>query len=125
MFKLTVKGDYKKSETFLQKIKRPDYRRALEKYGEAGVVALSVSTPIDTGLTSTMWSYEVKKISGGYEVVWTNSHIINGVNIAVILQYGHGTRNGGYVRGRDYINPAMRPIFDQLAQEAWEEVTKS
>jgi hypothetical protein len=98
--------------------------RELKKYGEDGVKALADATPKDSGKTAASWSYEVEKSKGSYTIAWTNSNINDGVPIAVILQYGHGTRNGGYVQGRDYINPAIRPIFDQIAEDAWREVIK-
>ena len=95
----------------------------LERYGEIGVEALSSATPMDSGKTANSWGYEIEKNKEGYVIYWTNSNINDGVNIAVILQYGHGTGYGGYVQGRDYINPTLRPIFDELAENAWREVT--
>lgn len=96
----------------------------LDTYGQQGVQALMAATPVDSGATSRSWDYHIEKKSGSVSIVWTNSNINNGCNIAVVLQYGHGTANGGYVQGRDYINPAMRPIFDKIADAAWEEVTR-
>lgn len=96
----------------------------LDKYGKQGVSALSSATPVDSGLTANSWRYEIETKGDQTTIYWSNSNINKGVNIAVILQYGHGTRNGGYVVGRDYINPAMRPIFDSIANEAWKEVAK-
>lgn len=95
----------------------------LQKYGREGVRALSSATPIDSGKTANSWDYEIKQYQGGARISWTNSNVVDGVPIAIILQYGHGTRNGGYVQGRDYINPAIQPIFDKLAKDVWEEVT--
>lgn len=95
----------------------------LHRYGQEGVAHLAANTPKDTGETAASWSYEVKRTSRSMSIIWTNSNIVSGVPIAVILQYGHGTRNGGYVSGRDYINPAMRQVFDQLADDVWREVT--
>lgn len=115
------KGDFSKTEkffTFLMKGK--GYLHVLDKYGKRGVEALSRMTPVDTGKTANSWSYEILQNGSGYEVVWTNSNINKGVNIALILQYGHGTRNGGWVEGVDYINPALRSIFQNMADEAWE-----
>lgn len=99
--------------------------RILSKYGEMGVLALSQATPLDSGETARSWSYEIEKTGSGYNLVWKNSHVNKGVPIAIILQYGHGTRNGGYVQGRDYINPALRPIFDGIAADSWKEMTSA
>lgn len=96
----------------------------LNQYGQEGVEALRAATPKDTGTTANSWSYAVHKGTGSITITWSNSNIVDGVPIAVILQYGHGTRNGGYVQGTDYINPAMKPIFDKIAQRAWEEVKR-
>lgn len=118
------KGSFKNTEKFLRRAENLDYAKLLSKYGEEGVRALSAATPVDTGRTAASWYYEIKFGKDAYEIEWTNSNVNNGVNIAVILQFGHGTRNGGYVRGRDYINPALRPVFDKFAEELWGEVTK-
>lgn len=125
MISFKQKGDFSKTEKFLKKSLGRDYRNILEKYAQQGVAALSASTPVRTGLTATSWSYEIIQNEGSISVVWNNSNIQKGINIALILQYGHGTRNGGYVSGRDYINPALRPIFDKMADAAWREVVKS
>lgn len=116
-------GNFDNTEKFFKKVKEEEYLRSLEKYAQAGVNALAAATPKRTGATAAAWSYEIRKTNGRYSIYWKNSNIVNGVQIAVILQYGHGTRNGGYVQGRDYINPAIQPIFDQIADEAWREVT--
>lgn len=97
--------------------------KILRKYGEAGVEALAAATPARTGETAAAWSYEIVETRGGYSIFRSNGHTNNGVNIALILQYGHGTGTGGYVKGIDYINPAMEPIFNAIAKEAWKEVT--
>lgn len=123
MIQVKQGGDFKKTEKFLKKSFGRDYLTVLEKYGQQGVAALSAATPIDTGLTSISWSYKIIQNEGTISVVWENSNIQKGINIAIILQYGHGTRNGGYVSGRDYINPALKPIFDKMADAAWKEVT--
>lgn len=117
------RGDFRKTEKLLKKSLGKDYRKILEHYGQQGVEALSKATPIESGETAASWSYEIIQNKGSISVVWMNHHIHKGVNIAIILQYGHATRNGGYVQGRDYINPALRPIFDKLAESAWKEVT--
>lgn len=123
MISIRQKGDFSKTEKFLKKSFGRDYIGVLEKYGQQGVSSLSAFTPIDSGLTATSWSYRIIQNDGAISVVWENSNINKSVNIAIILQYGHGTRNGGYVSGRDYINPALRPIFDKMADAAWKEVT--
>ena len=115
-------GNFSKTTNYLKRISRALQNTNFEKYGAKGVEALQQATPKDTGKTSQSWSYSIDKSINGVTIKWSNSNTNNGVNIAVILQYGHGTRNGGYVRGIDYINPAMKPIFEQLAKEAWEEV---
>lgn len=128
MIAIRVKGDYKKTRSFLDKMRRNKFLKNLDKYGQMGVEALSAATPVDTGKTASSWSYYIKEYddSGSIIINWTNSNVVNGwANIAVLLQYGHGTRNGGYVKGRDYINPAMRPVFDKIAQDAWMEVINS
>lgn len=104
---------------------RFEIRNTLDKYGAQGVAALAAATPIRTGETAGSWNYEVERSGNRYSIVWKNDNINNGVNIALILQLGHGTGTGGYVQGVDYINPALQPIFDQLAEEAWQEVTKT
>lgn len=117
------RGDFRKTEKLLKKSLGRDYRLVLEKYGRQGVEALSSATPKDTGETAASWYYEIIQNQDGLSVIWNNSNVNRGVNIAIILQYGHGTRNGGYVQGRDYINPALRPVFDRLAEAAWKEVS--
>lgn len=125
MISFRQKGDFSKLTSFLEKVKQIVRVSDLDKYGKEGVAALMSATPKDTGLTAKSWSYEIIRSSGNVKIVWNNSNIQNGVPIAVILQYGHGTKNGGYVQGRDYINPAIQPIFDKIANNAWKEVTNS
>lgn len=117
------KGDFSATMKFLGKAKNKDYLKILDKYGRKGVQALADATPKDTGKTSESWNYEIHYQRGGAEIVWTNSNVNKDRNIAILIQYGHGTRNGGYVAGIDYINPALRPIFDEIAEAAWKEVT--
>lgn len=124
MIGFNQKGDFSKTERYLQKIKNLNVRNIIEKYGEKGVAALSSATPVDTGKTSSSWYYDISQTNTGITINFNNSNINNGVPIAIILQYGHGTRNGGWVEGRDYINPAIQPIFDEIALKAWEEVDK-
>ena len=119
------KGDFSKTEKFLNNISKKQYYRNLQKYAEQGVAALASATPIDSGTTANSWDYEIRQTKNSVSIYWTNSNVNKGVPIAVIIQYGHGTRNGGYVQGRDYINPAMRPIFDKIAENVWKEVTSS
>lgn len=116
------KGDWKKTRKFLKRCSDLDLDDVLNLYGQEGVDALAKATPKDTGKTAASWSYEVTKGRESIVITWKNSNIVDGVPIAVILQYGHGTRNGGYVEGVDYINPAMRPVFERIAARAWGEV---
>ena len=118
----TTSGDFNKTERFLKKMRAGDHLKQLDSLGRQGVAALSTATPMRSGKTASSWNFEVHQSKGRYEIDWTNSNVNDGVNIAVIIQYGHGTRNGGYVQGRDYINPAMRPVFDSIADAAWKVV---
>ena len=124
MISFSYKGDFSKTTSFLERAKEGIRVGRLDKFGKEGVSALSAATPIDTGLTAGSWNYNIVNKRGSVTINFTNSNIQNGVPIAIILQYGHGTRNGGWVQGRDYINPAIQPIFDKIAEEAWREVTK-
>lgn len=123
--KFEVSGGFTKTERFLNRMKRREYLNVLDEFGRDGVQALRNATPVDSGATAEAWNYEIKRTSNYTEIVWTNSNINDGVPIAVILQYGHGTGTGGYVQGRDYINPAIRPIFDKIAEKAWKVVTSA
>ena len=118
------KGDFSKTIKFMENAKKAVRLADLDKYGQEGVVALASATPVDTGRTANSWYYEIVVKDGSAVITFYNSNIQNGVPIAIILQYGHGTRNGGWVQGRDYINPAIQPIFDEIVNEAWREVTK-
>lgn len=124
MIRFRQKGDFTKTERFLGRLKNGIRLADLDKYGRAGVAALSSATPVKTGLTASSWYYKVERNRDSIRIVFCNSNLQNGVPIAVILQYGHGTGTGGWVEGRDYINPAIQPIFDQIAESAWKEVTK-
>lgn len=117
------RGNFNNTENFLKRASRFDIRRILERYAKEGVAALSAATPVDSGLTASSWGYEITINKDSYVIAWTNSNINDGVPIAIILQYGHGTGTGGWVEGRDYINPAIQPIFDKIANDAWREVT--
>lgn len=125
MISFRQKGDFSKLTKFLERAKEAVKIGDLDKYGREGVAALSSATPVDTGLTAASWHYEIERTKDSVAIQFYNSNIQNGVNIAVILQYGHGTRNGGWVQGRDYINPAIQPVFDKITENAWKEVTKS
>lgn len=124
MITLTVKGDYKKTRRMLEKAEHMNINSILNKYGKEGVEALRLATPVDSGKTADSWGYRVSQDRNGASIYWTNSNIVNGISIAVILRYGHGTGTGGYVKGRDYLSPAIRPIFDEIAESAWKEVVK-
>lgn len=123
MIRIKQSGNFNNTERFFKRAQKMDFFRNLEKYAREGVTALASATPVDSGKTAASWDYEIQKRQGKVSIYWTNSNINNGVPIAVILQYGHGTNGGGYVQGRDYINPAIRPIFDKIAENAWKEVT--
>jgi hypothetical protein len=114
---ITVQGDWRTTENYLNKMKSDDIFSTLEQFGSAGVAALAAATPVESGITAESWTYEIKRRHGYYSIRWLNSHVESGVPIAIILQYGHGTRQGGYVHGRDYIMPAITPIFDQISAE--------
>jgi hypothetical protein len=119
------KGDFSKLTQYLEKANKTVYLGNLDKYGQEGVAALKSTTPVDTGRTADSWFYEIKKTDSSTSIEFHNSNIQNGVPIAIILQYGHGTGTGGWVQGRDYIKPAVQPIFDNIAESAWKEVTKT
>lgn len=117
------KGDFSKTLNYFKRVKEAARIRILEKYGEKGVAALASATPVRTGLTASSWYYRVERSGNRISLIFLNSHLNKGVNIAVILQLGHGTGTGGWVEGRDYINPAIRPVFDEIVDKAWKEVT--
>ena len=124
MVSVRQKGDFLKTTKFLKNAKQFKIQRILARYGQAGVAALESATPKDTGLTASSWYYKIESTTNSTSLIFCNSNIQNGVPIAIILQYGHGTGTGGWVQGRDYINPAIQPIFDKIANNAWREVTK-
>ena len=121
---VTQKGNFQKTNRFLHRLIGLHYGKKLAKYGERGVAALKAATPKSSGKTAESWSYEIVEEKGRTSLYWRNSNVVNGINIAIILQYGHGTRNGGFVEGVDYINPAIKPIFEEMAKEAWKEVVQ-
>lgn len=124
MITFRQKGDFSKLTRFLERAKEAVHLGDLDKYGRAGVAALASATPVDSGETASSWYYEITNKNGSAVISFRNSNVQNGVPIAIILQYGHGTGTGGWVQGRDYINPAIQPIFDQIANNAWKGVTK-
>lgn len=125
MISLESKGSFKNAEAFLNYMKKDDIFAALDRYGKEGVAALSAATPVDSGLAASSWYYEVTKARGSYSIEWLNSDVENGFPVAIRLQYGYGTGTGGYVQGRDYINPALRPVFDRIANDVWKAVTSA
>ena len=124
MIRLTQKGDFSKLNRYLERVKEVVKIGDLNKYGRQGVEALKAATPVDSGETANSWYYEIKRQNGVVSIEFNNSHINKGVPIAIILQYGHGTNNGGWVEGRDYINPVIQTLFDKIAEDAWKEVVK-
>ena len=124
MISFRQKGDFSKLNRYLERVKESAKIGVLDKYGREGVAALASATPVESGKTADSWYYEVKRQNGSATISFYNSNVNEGVPIAIILQYGHGTGTGGWVEGRDYINPAIQPIFDKLTEEAWKEVTK-
>lgn len=124
MIRVKQKGDFANTTKYLKRISKSSDVIDLSKFAKEGVNALKAATPVDTGLTANSWYYKIEKEKGLYKLSFCNSNINKGVNIAIILQYGHGTRNGGWIEGRDYINPAIQPVFDKIVDDAWKEVTK-
>jgi hypothetical protein len=124
MISFRQKGDFSKTRKYLNKLRSVVRSGVLDKYGREGVAALASATPVDTGLTAKSWYYEITVKNGSLSLSFHNSNNQNGVPIAVIIQYGHGTNNGGWVQGRDYINPVIRPLFDRIVNDVWREVTK-
>ena len=124
MIAIKAKGDFSNAEGFLKNIRTALRNRKLEKYGQMGVDALAAATPKRTGLTAASWIYRIEQSDDSASIIWTNTNRNKGEMIAILLQYGHGTGTGGYVEGIDYINPALKPVFDKIANDAWEEVTR-
>jgi hypothetical protein len=126
MLQISSTGSWDDTTKFLDRMSKGDIFDALEAQAQRGVSALAAATPLDSGVTAASWSYEVVKNGGDYTIWWKNSHIdADGTPIAIMLQYGHGTGTGGYVQGRDYINPAIRPIFDEIEDSVWKAVTSA
>lgn len=117
------RGDFRKTDTFFKRLLKRDILHILEKYGREGVTALEQATPVRTGLTARSWNYAVSKTFSGYSLSWYNTNMAGDTPIVILLQYGHGTRGGSYIQGKDFINPAMKPIFQNIADKLWKEVT--
>lgn len=125
MIRFTHRGNFNKVEKFLNRVQGAKYLNTLSAYGQEGVNALAAATPVDSGATANSWTYEIERNAAMTKLSWLNTNVSGNVNIAIILQYGHGTGTGGYVQGKDYINPAIKPVFDKIAEEVWREVTRS
>ena len=124
MIKVTQHGSFKNSMGFLKRLLKRDYLKNLEKYAELGVQRLAEATPKKTGKTAASWKFKIEVDDKRARIVWTNENVVDGANVAILLQYGHATRHGAWVEGIDYINPAMRPMFEEFANEAWKEVVQ-
>lgn len=124
MISFTHKGSFKNTETFLSRLLKKDYMSILHNYGRKGVSLLANATPVSSGVTASSWDYNIKQTKSSIKITWTNSNKADGVPIVILLQYGHATKNGGFVNGNDFINPVMRPLFEKIANDVWKEVTK-
>lgn len=122
MIKIKQKGDFSRFKRYTERVLEILKLGKLDKYGREGVAALSAATPVRTGKTASSWSYKITHSFGSVSITFSNSNVVDGTSIAIILQYGHGTKNGGWVQGRDYINPAIQPILDAIADNAWKEI---
>ena len=125
MFSLTTSGSFKKTESRLKRLQTREFSKILNKYGKEGVDALSKATPVDSGETASAWGYKVETSRSGFAITWTNNHLAGETPVVILLQYGHGTGTGGYVAGQDFINPAIKPAFDRIAQDVWKAVTSA
>ncbi len=123
MIRIVTSGSFDKTRAFIDRLQNGDIYKDLDRYGRMGVDALATATPRDTGLTASSWSYQIRRDKSGTTIAWTNSNVNDGAQVAILLQYGHGTGTGGYYAGYDYINPAARPVFDQIANDVWRKVT--
>ena len=124
-FAFTSSGDFKRTEKWLKTLHEQEVFSTLDRFGRQGVAALSAATPVDSGETAASWYYEITRTKSSWTITFNNSNMVGGVPLAILLQYGHGTGTGGYVQGRDYINPAIQPVFDRIADEAWKAVTSA
>lgn len=125
MISITTRGSFKNTDAFLNRMQKLDIATVLKTYGERGVAALRDATPYDTGNSAGSWDYEVVVSQRAVSITWTNSNVQSGIPVVILLQYGHGTGTGGYVQGRDFINPALKPIFDEIADKVWKAVTSA
>jgi len=125
MITFESKGSFKKTETFLTKMSKGEIYNSLDRFAREGVNALASATPSESGATAASWSYEIRTTRTSSSIVWTNSNVVGGVPVVILLQYGHGTGTGGYVQGQDFINPALKPIFDKIADNVWKAVTSA
>lgn len=116
------RGNFDLTEKFFRGLKDKKYRPIFEKYGREGIRVLSSATPKDSGLTANSWDYQILTKRNGFDIYWTNSNMVDGIPIVILLQYGHGTKSGSFVEGKDFINPAIKPIFDKIAENLWKEV---
>lgn len=123
MITVTSPGSFKKTEDFLGQMSKGELYKVLEHYGSVGVTALASATPVDSGLTANAWTYEIVNRKGNHSIIWHNTNVISGIPVAILIQYGHATRSGGWIEGRDYINPVIKPLFDQITNEVWKQVT--
>jgi hypothetical protein len=122
---VTTSGSLAKTENFLRRVSQPSLFSVMDHYAQLGVSALAAATPVDTGETASQWGYEIEHSRGRHSITWTNAHTVGGTPVAIMLQYGHGTGTGGYVQGQDFINPALKPIFDKISDEVWKAVTSA
>lgn len=125
MFDIDSRGSDDKIRSFLSRMQVGSVFSSLESFGQRGLDALASATPVNSGLTADSWTYEVVSKGGKYTVIWHNTNVVDGLPVAILIQYGHGTKDGGWVEGQDYINPAIQPVFDRLADEVWREVTSA
>lgn len=124
MITVQLSGSFKNTEDYLKRLSKGDIFASLERYGAEGVRALQAATPRDSSKTANSWTYEIRKTRKSYSIIWRNTNIVAGQPMVILLQYGHGTGTGGYVQGRDFINPVVRPLFDRIAADVWREVTR-
>lgn len=125
MIEFEVSGNFNNIERFLRRVSKIDLSDSLNRLAQQGVSALASATPIDSGISASSWGYEITRKAFSTSISWTNSHMADGVPVVILLQYGHGTGTGGYVRGRNFINPAIQPIFDEIAEDLWKVVTSA
>lgn len=125
MISITTSGSFDRTRKYLERLARGDFYRGLERYAQQGASALAGATPTDTGLAAGSWNYKIKISRSGCSITWTNTDVESGFPVSIMLQYGYSTGTGGYVQGRDYINPAMKPVFDQIEEAVRKAVTSS